>query len=217
MIVADNSMEGNGRCRSTWLTDCTYDDLWVPARNDRVTLVQGLEEHLTLLTQRKQEVVAILAIFMLCSHCRESWYWAFMALLSDGYYAAVRIEDYANTLGIDCAFSLTPHKLRRWSIDDGGRVLLDMSLEAFPNGLLPQFHDVLQTLTDSMISIRKHKRRACDGVAYTWTEFVHYYGYTRVTDVHWRAARTSCCVRDANTYGHRPKTPSRMTSRMDFN
>ena len=116
-----------------------------------------------------------------------------MVVLKNGRYAAVRIEDYANPVGIDWDFSQTPHELRHWSIDDGGRVLLDMSLDAFPNGLLPQFHDVMQTLTDSMIRIGKHKRRACDGVAYTWTEFVQWYGYTPVTDVHWRAAGTSCC------------------------
>ena len=116
-----------------------------------------------------------------------------MVVLKNGRYAAVRIEDYANPVGIDCDFSQTPHELRHWSIDDGGRVLLDMSLDAFPNSPLPQFHDVMQTLTDSMIRIGKHKRRAGDGVAYTWTEFVQWYGYTPVTDVHWRAAGTSCC------------------------
>ena len=116
-----------------------------------------------------------------------------MVLLRKGVYAAVRIEGYGNAVGINCCFSRTPHELRNWSIDDGGRVLLDMSLGAFPNGLLPQFHDVMQTLTDSMIRIGKHKRRACDGVAYTWAEFVQWYGYTPVTDVHWRAAGTSCC------------------------
>ena len=116
-----------------------------------------------------------------------------MVVLKNGRYAAVRIEDYANHVGIDCDFSQTPHELRRWSIDDGGRVLLDMTLVAFPDGLLPRFHDVMQTLTDSMTRIGKHKRRACDGIAYTWTEFVQWYGYTQVTDVHWRAAGPSCC------------------------
>ena len=116
-----------------------------------------------------------------------------MIVLKNGRYAAVRIEDYANPVGIDWDFSQTLNELRHWSIDEGGRVLLDMSLGAFPNGLLPQFHDVMQTLTDSMIRIGKHKRRACDGVAYTWTEFVQWYGYAPVTDVHWRAAGTSCC------------------------
>ena len=141
-----------------------------------MAVVQGLEEHRTFSAECKQEVVAILATVMLCSHCRPAWHWAFMVVLRNGMYCAVRIEDYAYPVGIDCNFSRTPHELRYWSIDDGGCVLLDMSLEAFPNGLLPQFHDVLQTLTDSMISIRKHKRRACDGVAYTWTEFVQWYG-----------------------------------------
>ena len=189
MIAADDSKEFNGWCRFRWPTDCTYDDLWVPARDDRVTLVQGLEEHLTFSTQRKQEVVAILAIFMLCSHCRESWYWAFMALLSDGYYAAVRIEDYANTPGIDCAFSLTPDKLRRWSIDDGGRVLMNMDIGCqFPDGLRPDFEDFLHTLTESMIRIGRHKRRAHDGVAYTWTEFVEWYGHVQVAYEPWRRA-----------------------------
>ena len=189
MIAAGNSKEFNGRCRFRWPTDCTYDDLCVPARNDRVTLVQGLEVHLTLATQRKQEVVSILAIAMLCSHGRESGYWTFMALLSDGYYAAVRIEDYANTPGIDCAFSLTPDKLRRWSIDDGSRVLMNMDIEyQFPDGLRPDFEDFLHTLTESMIRIGRHKRRAHDGVAYTWTEFVEWYRCAQVAYVRWRAA-----------------------------
>ena len=67
------------------------------------------------------------------------------------------------------SFSLTPHKLRRWSIDDGGRVLMNMDIEyQFPAGLRPDFEDFLHTLTESMIRIGRHKRRAHDGVAYTW-------------------------------------------------
>ena len=191
MIEAEDPTEFDGWYG--WLTDCNYDDLRRPAKNDRVAIAQGLAEHLTFSTEEAQEVVAILATFMLCSHCRTCWYWAFMVVLKNGRYAAVRLEDYANPVGIDWDFSQTLNELRHWSIDEGGRVLLDMSLGAFPNGLLPQFHDVMQTLTDSMIRIGKHKRRACDGVAYTWTEFVQWYGYTPVTDVHWRAAGTSCC------------------------
>ena len=50
------------------------DDLRIPAKNDRVAVVPALEEHLAFSTECAEEVVAILAIFMLCSHCRESGY-----------------------------------------------------------------------------------------------------------------------------------------------
>ena len=112
-----------------------------------------------------------------------------MALLSDGHYVAVRIDDYAHTAGIDCDFSLTPDKLRRWSIDDGGRVLMNMDIGGqFPYDLHPDFEDFLHTLTESMIRIGRHKRRAHDGVAYTWTEFVEWYGHVQVAYEHWRRA-----------------------------
>ena len=189
MIAAYDSNEFNGQCRFRWPTDCNYDNIWEPAGNGGVTLVQDLDEPLTFATQRKQEVVAILAISMLCSHSRESGYWTFMALLSNGYYAAVRIEDYASTPGIDCAFSLIPDKLRRWSIDDGSRVLMNMDIEyQFPDGLRPDFDDFLHTLTESMIRIGRHKRRARDGVTYTWSEFVEWYGHVQVAYEHWRGA-----------------------------
>ena len=57
-----------------------------------------------------------------------------MVVLKNGRYAAVRIEDYANPVGIDWDFSQTLNELRHWSIDEGGRVLVDLSLGAFPNG-----------------------------------------------------------------------------------
>ena len=65
---------------------------------------------------------------------------------------------------------------------------MDMTLYKFLDGRVPEFQDSMQTLTDAMIRIGRHKRRACDGVAYTRTEFVQWYGYAQVADVHWRAA-----------------------------
>ena len=71
MIEAEDSTEFDGWYR--WLTDCNYDDLQRPAKNDRVAIVQGLEEHLTFSTEEAQEVVAILATFIICSHGRTCW------------------------------------------------------------------------------------------------------------------------------------------------
>ena len=80
------------------------------------------------------------------------------------------------------------------SIDDGGRVLMNMDIEyQFPDGLRPDFEDFLHTLTESMIRIGRHKRRAHDGVAYTWTEFVEWYGHVQVAYEHWRAAGPISC------------------------
>ena len=176
MIEAEDPTEFDGWYG--WLTDCNYNDLRRPAKNDRVAIAQGLAEHLTFSTEEAQEVVAILATFMLCSHCRTVWHWAFMVVLRNGMYCAVRIEEYAYPVGIDCNFSRTPHELRNWSIDDGGRVLMDMILDTVPGMVVTEFQDFMQTLTESMIRIGSHKRRAFDGVAYTWTEFVQWYGYT---------------------------------------
>ena len=112
-----------------------------------------------------------------------------MVVLKNGRYAAVRIEDYANPVGINCAFSQTLHELRRWSIDDGGRVLMNMDIEnQFPDGLLPDFEDFLHALTETMIRIGRHKRRAHDGVAYAWTECAEWYGHVQVAYEHWRGA-----------------------------
>ena len=85
-----------------------------------------------------------------------------------------------------------PAELRYWSIDDGGRVLMDMILDNFPGMVVTEFQDFMQTLIENMIRIGSHKRRAFDGVAYTWTAFVQWYGYTQFTDAHWRTAGPSC-------------------------
>ena len=79
MVAAEDSMKFDGWYRL--LTGCNYDELRIPAKKDRVAVVQGLEEHLTLSRECSQEVVAILATFMLCSHCRTCRYWAFMVVL----------------------------------------------------------------------------------------------------------------------------------------
>ena len=66
---------------------------------------------------------------------------------------------------------------------------MNMDIEyQFPAGLRPDFEDFLHTLTESMIRIGRHKRRAHDGVAYTWTEFVKWYGHVQVAYDHWRGA-----------------------------
>ena len=215
MIAAEDSKEFDGWY--SWLTDCNYDDLRIRTKDDRVTVVPGLEEHLTFSAECKQEVIAILATFMLCSHCRTAWHWAFMVVLRNGMYCAVRIEDYAYPVGIDCNFSRTPHELRYWSIDGGGRVLMDMILDNVRYGLLPEFQDFMQTLTDTMIRIGRHKRRACDCVVYIRTEFVQWYGYAQAADVHWRAAGPKRCEGDAKIYGHRLKSSSGVTSRISLN
>ena len=172
--------------------DCNSDDLRIPAKHNRVAVVQGLEEHLILSAGCNQEVVAILATFMLCSHCRTVWHWAFMVVLRNEMYCAVRIEDYAYPVGIDCNFSRTPHELRYWSIDGGGRVLMDMILDNFPGMVVTELQDFMQTLIESMIRIGSHKRRAFDGVAYPWMDFVQWYGYTQVLDAHWRTGGPRC-------------------------
>ena len=92
MIEAGDSTEFDGWYRA--LTDCNYDDLRIPAKNDRVAVVPGLEEHLTFSTECAEEVVATLDIFMLCSHYRTCRYWAFMVVLRNAMCAAVRFEDY---------------------------------------------------------------------------------------------------------------------------
>ena len=150
-----------------------------------MTVVQGLEEHLTFSAECNHEVVAILATFMLCSHCRTVWHWAFMVILWNGMYCVVRIEDYAYPAGIDYNFGRTPHELCYWSMDGGGRVNLDMILDNFPGMVVTEFQDFMQTLIENMIRIGSHKRRAFDGVAYTWTEVVQWYGCTQFTDAYW--------------------------------
>ena len=69
---------------------------------------------------------------------------------------------------------------------------MDMILDNFPGMVVTEFQDFMQTLIEGMIRIGSHKRRAFDGVAYTWTEFVQWYGYTQFTDAHWRTAGPSC-------------------------
>ena len=69
---------------------------------------------------------------------------------------------------------------------------MNMDIEfQFPDGLHSDFEDFLHTLTESMIRIGRHKRRAHDGVAYTWTEFVEWYGHEQVAYDHWRGAGPS--------------------------
>jgi hypothetical protein len=131
MIEADQAHEFDGRPES--LGEFEYRDLWGPHKDDRALVADRLEDQLVFVTERDQEVLAILASFMLCSPRRGCSYWSFMLLLADGSFAAVHIDDYYDSIllhigiGSQCEFSATPHALNGWSIDDGGRVLMSMS------------------------------------------------------------------------------------------
>ena len=163
---------------------CEYYDLWVPQKNDSASVVFGLEEHLAFITELDLEVLAILAIFMMCPPGRLTSYWSFMLLLADGSFAGVHIDDYCETLGIKCEFSATPNALNNWSIDDGGRVLMSMDIgDQFQDRFPPDvdWSELLALiLTEAMMSRGIHTRQARDGVAYTWNDFLEWYG------CHWR-------------------------------
>ena len=88
MLEAETSREFDDWSR-TLSHECDYHDVWVPGKDLRALLVHGLEEHLTFITRVDQEVLGILAIFMLCTPCHQGWYWSFMLLLADGSFAAV--------------------------------------------------------------------------------------------------------------------------------
>ena len=183
MIEADESTEFDGW--SEPLGKCEYYDLWVPQKDDRALVAYGLEEHLAFITELDLEVLAILAIFMMCPPGRLTSYWSFMLLLADGSFAGVHIDDYCETLGIRCEFSATPNALNNWSIDDGGRVLMSMDIgDQFPDHFPPDvdWSELLALiLTEAMMSRGIHTRQARDGVAYTWNEFLEWYGCE-----HWR-------------------------------
>ena len=108
-----------------------------------------------------------------------------MLLLADGSFAGIHIDDYCESLGIRCEFSDTLNALNSWSIDDGGRVLMSMDIgDQFLEHFLPDVDWSLTLaliLTEAIMSRGTHTRQARNGVAYTWNEFLEWYGCK-----HWR-------------------------------
>ena len=173
-------------------SECDFHELSVPLPETRQRVVDGLEEYLAWKTNNfglQRRVRGILALFLFYdSTAQTTYYWSFMLALDDNTFVAVQIDDFFDTMGMECQIADTICALEHWRIDLGGRVLMCMM-----GGICPLPDPVEDFYVEDLDHVvehaawRKglHKRQARDGASYTWNEFLRWYVHPKLACQRW--------------------------------
>ena len=159
-------------------SESDFHELCVPLPESRQMVVHGLEEYLAWKTNIQRSVRGILALFFY--YQPPSFYWSFMLALDDNTFVAVQIDDFFQTLGMECQIADTICALSapdNWRIDQGGRLLMCMKGQYQLDDPVEDFFvaDLDHVVEDAMWRKGLHKRQALDGAGYTWNEFLQWY------------------------------------------
>ena len=184
-----------GRCRFTefpgWSdfpsSERDFEEHWVALPHARKWVVDGLESYLAWKTNLQRKVRGILALFLY--YHPPGFSWSFMLALDDNSFAAVQVgmdEDFRRR-GLDCQIADKICALDNWRIDAGGRVLMLLKRDfELPDPVDKAYVRLLEyVIIQSTCRKGTYRRRARNGVGYTWNEFLRYYADPKLACERW--------------------------------
>ena len=166
---------------------CDFEERWVSLPDGRKWVVDGLEQYLAWKTNMRRRVRGILALFLY--HHPPGFSWSFMLALDDNSFVAVQIgmDDDFRAHGMDCQIADMICALDNWRIDAGGRVLMNLMRHfELPDPVDDSYVCHLEYVIERTTCQKDtYRRRARNGVGYTWNEFLRHYAHPKLACERW--------------------------------